>query len=83
MFTHNICILSRAPAPISHLGGEVSLRLELLEEGRQEEGGEEEDDGPEEDVWDVGAVVTAGGAQVLPLQLLTHLEEEEEEEEQV
>lgn len=31
----------------SHLGGKVSLCLELLKEGRQEESGEEEDDRPE------------------------------------
>lgn len=42
------------------LCGEVSLGLELFEEGGEEEGGEEEDDGPEEDVGDVGAVRAAG-----------------------
>lgn len=54
-------------------GREVSLRLELLEEGGEEEGGEEEDDGPEEDVRDVGSVVTAGRARELPVEQVTHL----------
>lgn len=48
-----------------YLGGEVSLGLELFEEGGEEEGGEEEDDGPEEDVGDVGPVVAAGRADEL------------------
>lgn len=48
------------------LGGEVSLGLELFEEGGEEEGGEEEDDGPEEDIGDVGAIVAAGRADELP-----------------
>jgi len=50
---------------IKDLGGEVSLGLELFEEGREEEGGEEEDDGPEEDVGDVGTAVAAGRADKL------------------
>lgn len=49
----------------THPGGEVSLGLELFEEGGEEEGGEEEDDGPEEDVRDEGAVVVAGRADEL------------------
>lgn len=60
----------------SHLGGKVSLRLKLLQEGRQEEGGEEEDDGPEEDIWVVGPMMTAGRTQKLPVEHLTHLEKE-------
>ncbi len=54
----------------ANLGGEVSLGLELFEEGGEEEGGEEEDDGPEEDIGDVGAyvvVVVAGRADELPV----------------
>lgn len=62
----------------SHLGGEVSLCLELLQEGGQEEGGEEKDDGPEENVWDVGSVMATGGALELPTELPTHLEEQSE-----
>lgn len=57
-----------------HPGGEVSLRLELLEEGAEEERGEEEDDGPEEDVGDVGPVVTAGLSRELSVEQVTHLE---------
>lgn len=59
---------------MSHLGGEVSFRLELLEEGGQEEGGEEEDDGPEENIWDVGPVMAAGEALKIPIQLLARLD---------
>ncbi len=55
------------------LGGEVAARLELLEEGRQEDGGEEEDDAPEQDVGDVGAVGAAGTALELPMQHLALL----------
>lgn len=61
----------------SHLGGEVSLRLELFQEGGQEESGEEENDGPEENIWDVGPVVATGRTQEFPLQLGTHLGERE------
>ena len=49
----------------THPGGEISLGLELFEEGGEEEGGEEEDDGPEEDVGDEGAVMVAGRADEL------------------
>lgn len=59
---------------MTHLGGEVALRLELLEEGGQEEGGEKEDDGPEENIRDVGPGMATGQALELPTQLLTHLE---------
>ena len=58
---------------IIYHGGEISLRLELLEEGGEEEGGEEEDDGPEEHVGDVGSVVAAGLARELPVEQVTHL----------
>lgn len=37
-----------------HPGREVSFRLELLEQGGEEECGEEEDDGPEEHIGDEG-----------------------------
>lgn len=58
------------------LGGKVSFGLELLEEGRQEEGGEEEDDGPEENVGNVGAVQAAGGAYEGAFEGLTVLQTE-------
>lgn len=61
----------------SHLGGKVSLRLELFKEGGQEESGEEENDGPEENIWDVGPVVATCRTQEFPLQLGTHLEKQE------
>lgn len=61
----------------SHLGGKVSLRLELFQEGGQEESSEEENDGPEENIWDVGPVVATCRTQELPLKLGTHLEEQE------
>lgn len=60
------------------LGGEVSLGLELLEEGGEEEGGEEEDDGPEEDVWDEGSVTAASRPDKLSLQLPTFLQRRRE-----
>lgn len=53
---------------IPDLGGEVTPGLELLEEGREEEGSEEENDGPEEHVGDVGAVVAAGLAHKHPIE---------------
>lgn len=55
------------------LGWEVAARLELLEEGRHEDGGEKEDHTPEEDIWDVGAMGATSAANKLPLQLLTLL----------
>lgn len=61
----------------SHLGGKISLRLELLKEGGQEEGGEEKDDGPEENIWDVGPMMTAGRTHKFPMEYLTHLETKE------
>lgn len=67
--------MSHAGPTISHHCGEVSLCFELLEEGAQEEGGEEEDDGPEENIWDVGPVVTARCTHILPMELFTHLED--------
>lgn len=69
-------MLLRRSQMSAHLGGEVSLGLELLEEGGEEEGGEEEDDGPEENIGDVGTVVAARRAHKLPLKLLTCLHEE-------
>lgn len=61
----------------THLGGEVSLCLELLEEGGQQEGGEEEDDGPEENIWDVGSHMATGGALEFPTETLAHLEKQD------
>lgn len=55
------------------LGGEVAAGLELLEEGRHEDGGEEEDHAPEEHVRDEGAVGSAGRAHKVPVQRLALL----------
>lgn len=57
----------------AYLCGEVAACLELLEEGGHEDGGEEEDHAPEEDIGDVGSVVTTGGALKLPVQHLALL----------
>lgn len=62
-----------------HLGGKVSLRLELFKEGGQEESGEEENDRPEKNIWDVGPVMTACRTQKFPIKFRTHLEEKENE----
>lgn len=51
----------------THLGREVSLCLELFEEGGEEECREEEDDRPEEDIWDKGTVMAAGRANEAPV----------------
>lgn len=56
-----------------YLCGEIAACLELLEEGRHEDGGEEEDHTPEEHVGDVGAVGTTGGALELSMQHLALL----------
>lgn len=71
-----VCQTAKQRWRTSHLGGEVSLRLELLEERGQEEGGKEEDDGPEENIWDVGPVMTTGQALEFPTKLLTNLEKQ-------
>lgn len=63
----------RGSSRTSHLGGKVSLRLELFKEGGQEESGEEENDGPEENIWDVGPVMATCRSQEFPLKLGTHL----------
>lgn len=63
----------RGSSRTSHLGGKVSLRLELFKEGGQEESGEEENDGPEENIWDVGPVMATCRTQEFPLKLGTHL----------
>lgn len=55
------CFFIRSPwTRPTYLSGEVTAGLELLQEGRHEDGGEEEDDAPEEHVWDEGAVGAAG-----------------------
>lgn len=56
------------------LGGEVAASFELLEEGRHGDGGEEQDDGPEENVWDVRAVMAACTALELAPELHTALQ---------
>lgn len=65
---------NRRDTQTSHPGGEVSLRLELLEERGQEEGGEEENNGPEENVWNVGPMVAAAWTHKLPMKHVTHLQ---------
>lgn len=49
----------------AYLGRKVVAELELLEEGRHDDGGEEEDDAPEEDVGDIGPFGAAGAADEL------------------
>lgn len=46
----------------THLGGKVSLGLEVFEGGRQQEGGEKEECGPEEDIRDERPSLAAGRA---------------------
>lgn len=48
-----------------YLGGKVVAELEVLEEGRHDDGGEEENDAPEEDVGDVGPCGATGAADKL------------------
>lgn len=48
-----------------YLGGKVVAELEILEEGRHDDGGEEEEDAPEEDIGDVGSFGAAGAADEL------------------
>lgn len=60
-----------------HLGGKISFCLELLKEGREEKSGEEEYDGPEENIWDVGPLMTAGRTQKFSMKYLTHLKKRE------
>lgn len=60
-----------------HPGVKISLRLELLKEGGQAEGGKEEDNRPEENIWDVGPMMTTGRTHKLPMECLAHLEKME------
>lgn len=62
-----------SPGADTCLGGEVAARLELLEEGRHEDGGKEEDHAPEEDVWDERAVRSTGRAHKVSVQRLALL----------
>lgn len=48
-----------------YLGRKVVAELEILEEGRHDDGGEEEEDAPEEDIGDVGPFGAAGAADEL------------------
>lgn len=57
----------------THLSGEVAASFELLEEERHGDGGEEQDDGPEENIGDVGAVMTTCTALELAPELHTAL----------
>lgn len=61
----------------AHLGGKVSLRLELFKEGGQEESSEKENDRPKKNIWDVGPVMTTSRTQKFPFEFRTHLEEKE------
>ena len=77
MLRSTMRVLVKQIQQIFHPGWEISLRLELLKKARQEEGGEEEDDGPEENIWDIGPVLTAGRTYELSMECVTHLEKEE------
>lgn len=67
------CITWRWVLKVTYFGGEVAACLELLEEGRHEDGGEEEDHTPEEHIRDVRAMGTTGGAFKLTVQQLALL----------
>lgn len=58
----------------THLGGKVSLVLELFEGRRQQEGGEKEKCRPKQDVWDKGASFAAGGTDKFSVEVDTVLE---------
>lgn len=58
----------------THLGGKVSLGLEVFEGGRQQEGGEKEECGPEEDIRNEGPSLAAGRADKFSVEVHAVLE---------
>lgn len=57
----------------THLCWEVSAGFELLQSGGERHCGEEQDDRPEEDVWNVRAMMATGSPNKLAMKLFTFL----------
>lgn len=57
----------------THLCWEVSAGFELLQSGWERYCREEQDDRPEEDIWNVGAMMTTGSPNKLTVKLFTLL----------